>query len=171
MRPNLHRTYAALQNPVQKLLGVIFFAIGILLIIIGLILFSNFGGNWSEIFNFSNPVHSLPFFIPSLTGTIFIIIGGIMWYLHGRRLRLLEILLQTGRREEAVVISNLQNYNFRVNGVPQRKVIFETQSGETLTYTFFSEPLAEFLPRGAKLFVRYNEKGKVVPDPSFFEET
>lgn len=161
-----------LSNPAAKLLGIIFSGLGLLLFGIPLSLYIAFDNDPANFFSTDPPevvLEWLPYFIPGLMGFVFLIVGLIMLRVNKRNVTRFKNLWRSGIKAEATVVSNIQNFHYRINDVPQRIVVFQTSAGKQFEFKFFSEILAQHLPMGTKLDIRYNRKGKAIPDVEFFK--
>lgn len=111
----------------------------------------------------------LPYSIPFLGGVIIFLVAFFVSMSLNKNKKDIQKLWQTGKEEEARVISNTQNFHYRINDVPQRVVVFETLQGKKICqFKFFGEQVAELLPMGTTLTICHNSEDQAVPTPSFF---
>lgn len=98
---------------------------------------------------------------------LFLLIWLIVFTINRIREDRIKKLLRNGDLKDAVVVSNTQNFYIKVNGVPQRIVSFKVDD-IIYEYRFFNEPWAAHFPVGLSIKIRCSEKGKALPDTSFF---
>jgi hypothetical protein len=153
-------------QPLHGIIGWVFLVIGLLMFGIVAFLYTLYGT--VQLTDFDQVNLNLPFLIPGLAGLIFALVGGLI--LIFKRLKRQRIIntLRNGALKEGKVISNIQNFHYTVNNIPQRKVTFEAE-GQTYVYAFFGEEWAQVFSINAVFNIRTNRKGLAYPDPLFLE--
>lgn len=162
---SLDYTYAS-----RKLAGVILALLG-LVGLLALSLIANFNNfNIYNLLETPFDVHTLPYFIPGLAITLFLLIGLIMILVHYSKRSKINKLLKNGIRTEASIISSLQDFSVTNNKVPRRVVKFKTNDGKVFTFKSFDYGLVPQLTQDKVISIIHNEKGDVFPDPNFFSD-
>lgn len=147
----------------------------IILILLGIIgvfvlsLVANFNNfNIYSVIQTPFEVDTLPYFLPGLATFLFLVIGFIMFLLHILKKNKINKLLTNGKREEASIISSIQDFSVTNNKVPRRIVKFKTNDGQVYTFKSFDYGLVPHLTENKVIPIIHNEKGDVFPDPEFF---
>lgn len=98
---------------VEKILGITFFAVGLLLLAIAaaIVAAALSGQKKTE-----TELLYLPAFVLCCVGLPFLLIGGFFIFLSYRKKRKKQRLMQTGRRLPAEVTGSRMNFNYTVNG-------------------------------------------------------
>jgi len=160
----------------KKLLGFIFSGIGFAGFLVVFILFLNSDLELAKL-SFEEDAlekgtalnYYLPYLIPGLTFSIFLLIGLLILLFYYRKKQRIMRLLVRATPVEATVVRNIQNFHVQMNKMPRREVTFKTQDGSLYDYHFFSEQLASLFRENMVLDVVIDKK-KAYPAISFFEK-
>ena len=153
-------------QPIQGILGGIFAIMGVLMFGIVAIVYSLYGT--ISLSDFENIQFNLPYLIPGFIGFVFLMIGGLVLLMQRMKRKRIIHTIRNGTLAEGKVIQNIQNFNYRVNHIPQRKVTFQA-NGESFTYAFFGEEWAQLFAVNQVFKIRHDDKGNAYPDPVFLE--
>lgn len=164
-KQDIEKQLANSEGSIQRLIGGIFTVLGLVIFVILVIVYNSVGLPGGDDVPELN--RYLPYFIPGLVGVIFFIVGLIMFFIGRRKRRKIHTLIKDGRVYDVVVASNIQNFYYKVNGVPQRVVQFKGSSGQVWEYTFFSEQWASNFPVNSQWKIRVDKDGNCIPDPAF----
>jgi len=154
-------------QPIQGILGGIFTIIGVLMFGIVAIVYSLYGT--FSISDFENIQFNLPYLIPGFIGFVFLMIGGLVLLMQRMKRKRIIYTIRKGTLAEGKVIQNIQNFNYRVNHIPQRKVTFQA-NGESFTYAFFGEEWAQLFTVNRVFNIRHDKHGNAYPDPAFLKD-
>lgn len=155
------------KNPVFRLVGIILSVLGLLMLSIVLRFYLVNNMDINHFLDTKYVQDWLPYFIPGLCGLLFLIIGLIFLRSTIIKSRRIKNLLENGSAQKAEIISNTQNFGYRVNGIPQRIVTFQSWTGEQYKFKFFNEEFAYKLKVGSSIKIRHDNKGNAVPDINF----
>ncbi len=164
MNVNIEDVLKLVKNPVFRLVGIIFTVLGTLMLslVLGFYLVNNVDIN--HFFDTRYLQDWLPYFIPGLCGFLFLIVGLIFLRSTLVKRRRIKKVLAYGSDQKAEVISNIQNFGYSVNGVPQCIVTFQSWTGEKYQFKFFNDEFALKFKTGMSITIRHDNKGNAVPD-------
>lgn len=154
-------------QPFQSLAGILMTIIGVIMLsVVGIIYLIN----GTVPLNDFEQVHlNLPYLIPGAGGIIFTLVGVITLIFQRRKKKRILKVLRNGSLKEGKVLKNVQNFYYRVNDIPQRKVTF-LSGDDTYVYKFFGEDWASLFQVNTVFQFRHDNKGNAYPDPGFLDD-